>query len=167
MIRFRSLQLGPIEIRRDTLVLLAVAMAIPLAVSHHLHRRDAEGAGAMVQEHPTWAGRIADLTPSDVAKSGDAITSASLVVPTSALALPQNAVRAQKTRPCLGDMPCAKPVALPRQRTVAIAQGAQSVRHGGDTDILRKLNPLAHLPEPIRHPFDSARAVLTGWFRQL
>ncbi len=115
------------------------------------------------------------------------MTSASLVVPKAALALPpaqpaSSAPRATKPLPC-DAQPCparsAAPLPPARQKLAAvdaepakanpapaqapISKSTQTVKEHEKRFALSDLNPLPHLPDAVRRPFSYAGTKISGW----
>lgn len=157
-----------LRIRFETLALVAGAVAMSLALSHAVHQRADRSKVAGLPGQPAWTGRIADLPPDGAGAADKAITSASLVVPPATLALPANPSRQPpKAKPCESAGCPSKVVAVPpaqRNRTVPVQA---AVARSRDADgLMSKLNPLNHLPDAVRHPFDVAGNTISGWLRR-
>ncbi len=172
---------------RETVVLLASATAFTLVLAHAAHRRpEPAPAGPQVVQQG-WTGQLADVAI-DAPRASEPLTSASLVVPSAALPAPvvvpasgttppaANVAAARqpasaKARSC--DLPsCApiklgpQPVATPALKQVASAEPARPRSEDG-AGLIGKLNPLKHLPDAVRHPFDYAGDAVSSWIRRL
>ena len=167
-----------IKASRDTLLLIACAVSATLAISYAVHTRPASVSVAEVAPpQQEWAGTLADVTTqSKSVQPAETMTSASLVVPPAALSLPKEPSRAapQKPRAC-DPAPCVvKPGAqlpLPpvRQKPAAVETAAVQtpVPAKDEASLVGRLNPLNHLPDAVRHPFDYAGNTVSGWMKRL
>ena len=166
-----------IKASRDTLLLVACAVAATLALSYAVHTRPAPVPVAEVAPvKQQWTGSLADVTSPRTSVPSETMTSASLVVPTSALSLPKEPPRTapQKTKACDSTLCVAAsvvqpPLPLARQRLVVVDNvGVQPAMPVRDKDGFGgRLNPLNHLPDAVRHPFDYAGSTVTGWIKRL
>lgn len=163
---------------RDTLVLLAAASAMALAIGYSVHNRppaDATPASEQVAAGE-WTGQLASLAPSEAAKTAPAepLSSDALTVPKAAMALPappRPATAPAKPRLCDG-LPCPPPARTAAAATVIGAPaparkptGAthpQPIREAG---LMDRLNPLNHIPDMVKRPFASAGDTIVGWVR--
>ena len=178
-----------LKANRDTLVLIAAASAMTLAIAYSVHTRPAPATlqrqtGGTTTEQAAageWAGQLADLSPSQVASTTPAerLSTAALTVDKAAMALPAAprpaAVLLAKPRICDG-APCPPPAKAAVAGTAAPALGAAAAtppRHPSagapparEASLVEKLNPLNHLPEMVKRPFASAGDTIAGWIRR-
>ena len=158
---------------RDTLMLLAAAGAMTLALAYSVHNRPAPDAsqGQTTDQAAAgeWAGQLAELTPNQAIASAPAetLSSAALTIPSAAMALPvapKSAVA--KPRPCEGTAcPTVAKLAtvpVPARRAVASAAPASS-KPVREASLLTRLNPLNRLPDMVKRPFASAGDTIAGW----
>ena len=172
---------------RETVVLLACVTALTFALAHAAHRRsDGAPPGGEQAVQQGWAGQLADVAPDTTAPHApEPLTSASLVVPVAALPAPPAAVPGApvpgavrqavpaKARPC--DQPtCAPTVKLgppnlmgPAPKQVASVEPDRSRSDKEGASLIGKLNPLKHLPDAVRHPFDTAGDAVSSWIKRL
>lgn len=154
-----------LKMRRDTVVLLVAVTATTVALSSAIHSRPARQT-AVSQQH--WTGQLADVAPAEAPRADvEHLTSASLVVPTSELALPQVPVRALvRLRGCDGQI-CAPRVPTPVRRPETASAHRAGPRHAPPS-LMSRLNPLNHLPDVTRisRPFAVAGDTVSGWFRR-
>ena len=162
-----------IRARFETIVLVVATTAMTLALSGVVHSRrlaDRDNAPQPVAvADQTWAGDLADVSSPSPPNSIEPLTSASLVVPKSVLALPSVIVRPLvKLRGCEGSVCAAKVVPTPARRPAADV-AALSRRAGPQREkptLIARLNPLRHLPDmrTIGRPFAYAGNAVSGWF---
>ena len=156
---------------RDTLVLIACTVGVTLALSHAVRHRPAPAPEAQQQ---VWAGQLAGVSP-DAGGKAEPMTSESMVVPKATLALPIPPKTGGKTQPCDAP-PCqikaAVPVPPTRQKlAMADPAPAQPARPADATQPkdhdkrfgLSDLNPMRHLPDAVRKPFNYAGTKISGW----
>ncbi len=171
-----------LKANRDTLVLIAAAGAMTLAIANSVHTRPAPATlqgqtGGTTTEQAAageWAGQLADLTPNQVASTAPAepLSTAALTLDKAAMALPASPRPApalpSKPRICDG-APCPPPVKAAAAGTAAAAPP----RHppavtppAREASLVEKLNPLNHLPEMVKRPFASAGDTIAGWVKR-
>ncbi len=160
---------------RDTLVLLAAAGAMTLALAYSVHNRPvAEGPSTTQASAGEWAGQLAELPPTQAAAPAqtEPLSSDALTVPKAAMALPiaPRAALPAKPRTC-DSAPCplpakttaaaGTPMALPRRATNPSAPARLR-----EASLVDKLNPLNHLPAAVTRPFASASDTIVGWVKR-
>ena len=159
---------------RDTLVLLAAAGTMTLAIAYSVHNRPvSESQGTEQVAAGEWAGQLADLSPSQAAAPAPAepLSSDALTVPKAAMALPVAPRPALSARPRACDgTPCPPSVkaasgaaAAPTLRRQAVAALPARVR---EASLVERLNPLNHLPAAVTQPFASAGDTIAGWVKR-
>ena len=175
-----------IRTSRDTLGLLAAATAMTFALSYAVHSKHDPlvAAPAPVAQDASprqdWAGGLAELTPAVAPTPAEPMTSASLTVPKSQLALPTVPKPVAKPRPCLDPQCAAKAASASASSASASSAMASSAtphhlaatqdRHQHDSKgMIGMLNPLNHLPDMsvVARPFTYAGGAVTGWFKRL
>ena len=178
-----------IRASRDTLSLVAAAATLTFALAYVVHsKHDAQlpvAAPAALQQpgqplqtqlqqaqqkpQQDWAGHLAELVPPTDTMPSEPMSSASLVVPKSQLALPAlpGKPAAKTTRPCL-DQPCAAKAPLPPLRRQPADVRKADAPPAPRKNLLGMLNPLTHLPDVsvIGRPFVYAGGAVTGWFKR-
>ena len=175
---------------RDTLVLLAAASAMALAIGYSVHNHTVSDDPQPIEQTVAgeWAGQLAALAPTETAAPAPApLSSDALTLPKAAMALPVSprpTANAVKPRLCDG-VPCppaakasttaaAVPGGLPtaaapgQTHRPAVATRPHSVREAG---LMERLNPLNHLPDVrlpdvVRRPFASAGETIVGWVKR-
>ena len=173
-----------IRTSRDTLGLVVAATAMTFALSYVVHSKhdaavlasaSAPGPAATLQSQDAsaqpkqdWAGHLADLSAAPAPATGEPMTSASLTVPKSQLALPAVPKPVIKPRPC-PEAPC---VAKPASAAAAkrqVASAGELPKHEQNNSLIGLLNPLNHLPDmsAVGRPFTYAGGAVTGWFKRL
>ena len=175
-----------LKAKRETLVLLASVAAMTFAVSYVVHKRPIAEQASVPVQHQVWAGQLSDVsTDTAVVKQAEPMTSASLVVPTSAVALPapQTPPRAipaptvKPAKPCEGAA-CTIKAGGPSKQVATLAPvngptpnqtlGATTKANRKESlSLLTKLNPMNHLPDAVRHPVDYANDTFSGWMKRL
>lgn len=150
-----------LKANRDTLMLVAAASAATLALAASVHSRPQPDPTHSVVEAPQqdWTGDLAELVPASTEPTEqEPLTSASLTVPKSALALPNPPTRA-KAKPCdVGPCPTSRPAALRTQ--AARAEAARASRK--DHSLMARLNPFNHL-DTLQKPFVYAGNSISNW----
>ncbi len=157
---------------RDTLVLLAGATALTLAIGYSVHSRpatDTAFATAELTAAGGWAGQLAELSPAAKPNLGEPLSSAALTVPKAAMTLPvppriasSTTAAAVKPRLCDGPAcPPAKPAAAPG---AAVRRPATPALR--EASLMERLNPLNHLPDMVKRPFASAGDTIVGWAKR-
>lgn len=164
-----------IRTSRETLALVAAAAAMTFALSFAIHARH-ERTAALAAPAPVaqeaqapqqdWAGHLAELPPA-AATPAEHLSSAALVVPKSALTLPQPPARPKVARQC-ADAACLAGKAsagAPKRQFAAAEPKADESSNG----FLHQLNPLNHLPDmsAVGRPFSTAGGAVAGWFKRL
>ena len=164
---------------RETVGLVVAAAAMTFAMSFAIHakhdRLAAQATPAQaVQEaqapQQDWAGGLAALAP-EPATPGERLSSAALVVPKAALALPQPPAKPKVVRQC-GDAAClagkTPGTAVPKRQMAAAAE-AKAESEAPKRGLLHQLNPLNHLPDVsmVGRPFTYAGGAVAGWFKRL
>lgn len=150
---------------RETLVLVAAACGATFTLSYAIHIRPSETAAVeSVAPQREWAGHLAEILPDQSQRtSTEPMTSASLVVPKSALAWPTVQARS-RFRTCEGGATCNGKVTAPvphaRPSRVEVATEDTSER-----SLVGRLNPLNHLPNmsALSRPFAYAGNAISGW----
>ncbi len=164
---------------RDTLGLVVVAATMTFALAYAVHSRHDPQAPASTlpaqaqlptpsaQAQQPWAGHLAEVVPSAAIIPSEPMTSASLVVPKSQLALPAAPAKL-KPRGC-AEPPCQAKAPLPptRQQQTADAGKIEPAREPKKT-LLGTLNPLNHLPEmsAVGRPFAYAGNAVSSWIKR-
>ena len=161
---------------RDTLVLLAAATAMTLALGYSVHNHPPVESRDRAAEPPAvgeWAGELADLSPSQttVAAPAEPLSSDALTLPKAAMALPvaPRPPAPAKPRSCDG-VPCPSPakVAAVSSTTPPARQPAPAVHPAQvrEATLVERLNPLNHLPEVVTRPFAVAGDTIVGWVKR-
>lgn len=156
---------------RETIVLIAVAGAMTFVLARHAgtvapsaaESRTAQAPSAAPAEpRKVWTGELAQVTPATVATPVEPMSSASLVVPKSALALPATPRKAA-TKVAVTPAPPVR-VQVASNTLVVASRATEAPR---DSSLLHALNPMNHLPDlsTIRRPFASAGETISGWMR--
>ena len=159
---------------RDTLVLLAAAGAMTLAIAYSVHNHPAaEGPNMAQVTGGEWAGQLAELSPNAVAAPApsEPLSSDALTLPKAAMALPTppKAVTSTKSRTCDGvscpatSKTIAANAAVAPPRRIAAAAPPAPLR---EASLVEKLNPLNHLPAAVTRPFASASDTIVGWVKR-
>ena len=165
-----------IRTSRDTLGLVVAASAMTFALSYAVHsKHDAPSpvSAPQVQEATTqpqedWAGHLADLSAAPAPAPIEPMTSASLTVPKSQLALPTAPkLVAKPPRPC-AEAPCAVKTAAVAAAKHQVATAGDSPRREQQRSLIGMLNPLNHLPDmsAVGRPFTYAGGTVAGWFKR-
>ena len=160
---------------RDTLVLLAAATGLALAIGYSAHNRPMPDIAKQATEQAVageWTGQLAALAPTDATATApsEPLSSDALTVPKAAMALPTPPRPATpKPRPCDGAS-CPTPArtagavtATPTPNRRAPAPHLQPVR---EASLMERINPLNHLPDVVKRPFASAGDTIAGWVRR-
>lgn len=158
---------------RETLLLVAGACGLTFAIAYAVHSRPLQTIAApQPTEQQAWAGQLADIGTSTPAKRvTEPLTSASLTVPKSQLALPAAAkVSVVKPRSCENGSSCApKATAASLASTRPAAAGTAILppnRKIEETGVMARLNPLNHVPDVVRKPFVVAGEAVSGWLKR-
>jgi hypothetical protein len=185
-----------VRARRDTLVLVATATLVTFALASAIHSRppvasalpSAAAPASVVPVHQSWAGDLDDRAVDAAAPAAARapLTSASLVVPASDLALPKVSVRPLvRLNGCAG-APCpplrnqatlrrpGRAMVVARApfdersfRSDPFLEGRAAPPRRQRHDLIARLNPFNHLPD-VRHfarPFTYAGDAVGSWFR--
>ncbi len=148
---------------RETIVLIAVACAMTFALSRHAGTPEvaAEKPAAAVVPDQVWTGRLAEVAPAASVPPREPMSSASLVVPKSALALPAT--------PRKTPVKVAVPVPPTRTQMAGNTQAAsvEPDRSSHEDGLLHSINPMNHLPDmsSVGRPLAYAGETVAGWFR--
>jgi hypothetical protein len=129
-----------VRARRDTLALVAIAVALTIALSSAIHSRSANKLALGPDDG--WTGKLADVA--QPAPSAPPFTSASLVVSTADLALPHVAVRPLMRLPACPGRACLKAASPPIVHRTAAAP-LPPARQASATEM-----PVAPAPAKIR-----------------
>ena len=165
-----------IRTSRETLGLVVAATAMTFALSYAVHsKHDSPVAAAApptreaVAPLQEWAGHLAEVAPAATPAPSEPMTSASLTVPKSQLALPATPKLVAKPRPC-PEAPCAvKTASVPTAAKRQVAVVGEQPRGEPKTSMIGMLNPLNHLPDMsvVGKPFTYAGGTVVGWFKRL
>lgn len=170
MSRLAPPQPAPRRVKGYALALSGAAMAVVLALvyAEPVPKRGAQIGGLPVQE--IWTGSL-DGAATDGEPSTGPLTSASLVVPKSQLALPAKTKtftpRAVTAKPCVS--PACQPtttvarVATPPASYAMVEPVPQTEPASG---LMARLNPLNHVPVSVRSTLAGAEDTMTGWFKR-
>ncbi len=172
-----------IKANRETLLLVASAVAMAFALSYAVRQRPAVPTLAAAPQH-VWVGQLPEIAPvNTVAQPAEPITSASLVVSPAALTSPtppsSRPAIAPKPRSC-DTTPCpqaSKPPSLPQLPAPTAKQSGTQVSdsrpvpsrtgHDDKPSLMGKLNPLNHIPDAMRQSIDYAGDTLSSWMKRL
>lgn len=164
-----------LKARLETVLIAIVAGGLVLGVAYTGRSRSPEPVqsdpGAAEPGKPDWTGKLADLGPDQTPKM-QPLTSASLVVPKSTLALPAKTKAAAKSTP----KPCADeacdaakataPTVAGREKDKVVASAnREPAAKAPSGDLLKRLNPLNHIPDAVRRPFALAGDTVSGWIK--
>ena len=163
-----------LKARRETLALIASAVALTFVLSYAVHNRPAVITAAAPAPQQVWTGQLTDVAPTQTTElPSEPITSASLVVPALATPpLPAHPVPpTPKQRPCDDVAPCSAATrvgAVPPVRLVSTQVArAIPIKIERKDNLLGKLNPLDHIPDAMRHPLDYAGDTFSSWMKRL
>lgn len=157
---------------RDTLVLLAGATALTLAIGYSVHSRPTPDPAVTTVEQTAageWAGQLAGLPPAAKPNPSEPLSSAALTVPKAAMALPAPPraappAAATAVKPRLCDGTACPPAKLAAAPAAAVRRPAPApVR---EASLMERLNPLNHLPDMVKRPFASAGDTIAGWAKR-
>ena len=157
---------------RDTLMLLAAASGLALAIGYSVHSHPApqDQGQAIEQAAGEWAGRLAELPPpAAINPAVEPLSSDALTVPKAAMALPvaPRPAASAKLRICDGALcPAAAKVATNAAPAPIRRPAAPRAHPLREASLMDRLNPLNHLPEVVTRPFASAGDTITSWVKR-
>ena len=172
-----------IRANRETIALVLGACALTFVIAYELRGRATEPSSttivAAAPPQQDWTGNLADVpqNATTTAPAAEPLSSDSLTVPKSQLALPPTPAKA-KVRPCdLGPVPCATgtatakiaaPVPPVRKQAATAPTMVAQAKAENDHGLMSTLNPLNHMPEmsTIKRPFIYAGDTVSGWFKR-